>query len=249
MRKLLFPVLALLCASALSFATTTYSNIDDKTNADNGTTGWGSCTTCAGGANNAGVYWTAPFQTTPSRDGASREFYISGPQYSNALWWYKVGPNDAASNFAFDFWVQVDSNAASLAQTLEFDTFQFTGGRRYMFGTQCNYADGHWDVWSGAGHWVMTGIACPKLVAGNWYHITWQFHRNKSTNQVVYDYLSVTQYGSSNNLVAQHTYIVGLSEPSTTTSADNLGVQFQLDLNGKGGAYSMWVDQVSLTAW
>jgi len=39
-----------------------YSNIDDN----NG--GWGSCTNCAGGTNNADIYWMAPFQTTPSRD-------------------------------------------------------------------------------------------------------------------------------------------------------------------------------------
>jgi hypothetical protein len=59
-----------------------FSNIDDNS------TGWGSCSSCAGGENNADVYWMAPFQTTPSRDGNSTQFYISASQpYSNVLFW------------------------------------------------------------------------------------------------------------------------------------------------------------------
>lgn len=250
MKKLYCAAIALLCTSVLALASTTFSNIEDQTKTDDGTTGWGSCTTCAGGLNDAGAFWMAQFQTQPSVDGDSTQFYISGPQYSNALWWYKVGPNDAVSNFRFDFWVQVDSSAAQVAQALEFDTFQFMNGRRFMFGTQCDYPRGVWDIWNeGGGAWVPTSIPCPKFVAGHWYHITWSFHRDKRNNRMYYDQLTVVHYGSSNKVVSNKAYKVGIPEPSGPTTWHNLGVQFQLDLKGNGGNYGMWVDKVSLTAW
>jgi hypothetical protein len=63
------------------------------------------------------------------------------------LWWYKVGPHDAVSNFQDDFWLNVASNTRYV-QALEFDTFQFNSGHEYIFGTQCDYASGTWDVWN-----------------------------------------------------------------------------------------------------
>src|ERR1051325_9837203 len=124
----------LLC-SAFAWSTTRYRNLDESTAIDDGVTGWGSCVPCAGGSSNATIS-SSPFQTYPSRDGSSRDFYISGDAYSNGLWWYKVGPNNAASNFNFDFWIYLDSSTQA-AQALEFDIFQFIRGREYMFGTQC----------------------------------------------------------------------------------------------------------------
>ena len=75
---------------------------------------------------------TAPFQTSPSVDGSSRELYITGVPGLDGLWWYKVGPNNAVSNFEFNFWVYFNSETSS-ANALEFDTFQFNNGVEYMF--------------------------------------------------------------------------------------------------------------------
>ena len=135
----------------------TYSKIDESVAEDNGTNGaigWGSCVTCAGGVpTGTASLSTSPFITSPSVDGASRDFYISGSAYTNGLWWYKVGSNDAVSHFKMDFWLNVTSDTR-YAQALEFDVFQhnkqitqFASGTRFMFGTQCNYAAGVWDVW------------------------------------------------------------------------------------------------------
>ena len=73
--------------SGLSQATTkTFTSIDDSN------TGWGSCTTCAGGQHNADSYWMAQFVTSPSKDGNSTQFYISASEsYSNALFWDHLG--------------------------------------------------------------------------------------------------------------------------------------------------------------
>src|SRR4051794_28192243 len=87
--------------SCAGMAQTHYNNIDDSTVVDNGSgTGWGSCVDCAGGGSNDAVIASSPNQTRPSKDGASRDFYISGAAYANGLWWYKVGANDAVSNFS-----------------------------------------------------------------------------------------------------------------------------------------------------
>src|SRR3569833_1281333 len=124
--KYVFLFCCLVFAYAAS-AQTHYTNLDDSTLTDNGTVGWGSCVDCAGGGNNNAIIASSPDQTRPSRDGASRDFYINGAAYSDGLWWYKVGANDAVSNFTFDFWLTVNSNTLKYAQALEFGTFQFIG--------------------------------------------------------------------------------------------------------------------------
>ncbi len=261
MTKLLFPLLLLLTSFAWS---QTYSNIDDQTNTDNGTTGWGSCTAtnCAGGANPANVFSTDLSTTyyVPSsnpNDVTSRQFYISGPQYADALWWYKLGPNNNVTTFTFDFWVLVDTYAASAAQALEFDAFQYVNGRKFTFGTQCLYATGQWQVWNGGSNqWVNAGVACPKLTAGDWYHITWKFHRssNKNNKNMYYDSVQVLHYdstGTQQQSTGSYSASVNKTEqagPLPSGWSNNLGVQFQLDLNGIGGQYNEWVDLVSLTA-
>src|SRR5437868_7819756 len=160
MRYLLGSFLPVLLFTAVAFSSTTYYNIDDRT------TGWGWCTdpSCAGGQNSASAYWMAQFQSTPALDGNSTEFYVANTsQYADVLFWNKLGPNDAVTHFQWSFKVQVDA-ASVAAQALEFDIFQFVGAQEYMFGTQCNYAAGLWDVWNGGGQkWVHTAVPCTPL--------------------------------------------------------------------------------------
>jgi hypothetical protein len=240
----------LLLLATTGWSQSTYNNIDDSTLVDDGTVGWGSCVSCAGGGSDA-VISTSPFQTRPSVDGDSRDFYINGAAYTNGLWWYKVGPNDAASNFILDFWLNVN-NGTQYAQTLEFDTFQFINGQEYMFGTQCNYAAGTWDIWNaGATQWVHTNVACSRFRFNTWYHLTLAFHRT-ADNYEHYDSLYIAQYNSSGRLVSQHTYRFDQALPSGQTPpgwGDNLGVQFQMDIGASGARMQEWVDEVSLTAW
>ncbi len=243
-----------LCACGTALAQTTFSNIDDSTITDpgGGTYGWGSCTTCAGGQNeNLVTIWTAPNQATPSVDGASREFYISGPAYGDGLWWYKVGPLDSAMNFQSDFFVQVNSGANG-AQALEFDVFQFVSGQRYMFGTQCDYSLGVWDIWDEYDtKWVPTSAACPKFKPNTWYRITESFHRTADTLEH-YDSIKVVHYSSRNKVVNSTTYTLNLTEPSGPLPSgwsDNLGLQFQMDIGASGTSMAEWIDKTSLSAW
>jgi hypothetical protein len=251
--KVLF-TLFLIMASTTVWSQT-YGSIDDSTAVDNGiagAAGWGSCVTvtCAGG-DGMGSIASSPFQTSPSVDGASRDFYINGAAFTNGLWWYKVGPNDAVSHFVLDFWVYVDNSVRS-AQALEFDAFQFNNGVEYMFGTQCDYASGTWDVWNmGGRQWMQTGLACSQFQPNTWYHLSWKFHRTSPDNYEHYDSLSIQQVGK-NGRVNTHTHNFRLAFPSDLMPSgwtENMGVQFQMDVSGSGGAMQEWVDGVTLTTY
>ena len=271
MKSRLALVLALLLLASAAWATTppttatVFSNIDDQVGRDNGSgsVGWGWCTTCAGGATSATTFWMLQNQTTPSLDGTSTEFYTDGSAYSNVLFWYNVGAHDTASNFQTDFWVQIDQNSTVIGQAFEFDTYQFVNGRQFMFGTQCDYSKGYvWDVWSQAKtQWIPTTIPCDlvkkqALTPNVWYHITWNFHRAGKLEY--YDSITVVRYDSAMNVVSNVTYSASISQGSAKLPAgwiNNLGVQFQMDLNGNAGVGSNpttmteHIDNVTLTAW
>ena len=207
-----------------------------------------SASNCAGGNGEATIAPPDFFQTTPSVDGSSLGLYITGAPGSDGLWWYKVGPNDAVSNFESDFWVYFNS-ATSSADALEFDTFQFNNGVEYMFGTQCNYLSGYWDVWNaGTTQWVQTSAQCREFQPNTWYHLRWKFHRTSPNNYEHYDSLTLEQTGYRGRQNTS-TYNFNLAFPSRTMPSgwtDNMGVQFQMDIGGDGASMEEWVDEVTL---
>jgi hypothetical protein len=214
---------------------TVFNNIDQMT------TGWSSCETaaCAGG-NGGGTLWQAFNQTSPSMDGSSMEIYHDGA-YSDALWWHHMGANDNATNFLWDFYVQLDQASLSSAQALEYDAYQFVGGYNYMIGTECNYAAGVWDTWNEAGQkWLHTTIPCKPFTVGTWHHIQWYMTTNHSNH--TYTYVTLVVDGT--------VYNVNQTQPAANLGwSDNLGAQWQLDVNGTGAGYHEWVDKATLTVW
>lgn len=264
MKNIFAVVGILLFISALGWSQVkTYSKIDESVAVDNGASGgigWGSCVTCAGGGPTAsGSIASSPFITSPSVDGASRDFYISGSPYTNGLWWYKVGTNDAASNFRMDFWLNANSNT-QYAQALEFDVFQFnkqikqfSTGTEFMFGTQCNYAAGVWDVWDSNNHkWVHTKASCNHFKANTWYHVTLSFHRTPKDNYEHYDSLMIVQFNNNGSIANKYNYNWNLAFASSALPAgwgEDLGLQFQMDIANTGANMTEYVDGVTLTAW
>jgi hypothetical protein len=234
-----FVCLVLITALAASQAQTvkTFSNVDDTS-----ASGWGSCSNCAGGQNLADVFWVAPFQTTPSRDGHSTEFYVSAAKpYANVLFWRKLGAVNSATHLTWDFWVYLDKASLS-AQALEYDAFQFVNGLEFMFGTECVYRTGYWEIWNQkAGNWVQTKLPCKAFTPNAWHHVVWQFHRT-TDNMMHFD--AVTLDGVLHTL--------NLSQPSGPLPAgwaSDLGVQWQLDTAGAPLTFSEWVDNVKLTVY
>ncbi len=203
--------------------------------------GWGSCNSpnCAGGSGN-GTYWMAQFQSRPSLSGASTELYNSGV-WADALWWLKLGAYDNVTNFLWDFYVQVDSNAGSAAQALEYDSFQFLAGYNYMIGSQCDIAAGVWDVWDELhGLWIHTAVPCQGFSPGTWHHIQWYV----TTNHAIHTY----HYGIL--VVDGIPHIINQTYSAKNVGWDhNIGVQYQLDVNATGQGYREWFDEAKLTVW
>ena len=259
----LFLSVILLASAAARAQTFTYSNLDDSTAVDNGASGavgWGSCVTCAGGdPTGTASIASSPSITRPSLDGSSRDFYISGSSYTDGLWWYKVGTNDAVSNFKMDFWLNVDSTT-QYAQALEFDVFQFNKqitqfptGTEFMFGTQCNYAAGFWDVWdAGNRTWKKTNVTCNRFKPNVWYHVTLNFHASSQDHYEHYDSLTIVQYNSQGRAASNKTYpwnIAVASGPMPSGWGEDMGLQFQMDIASVGASMTEYVDRVTLTAW
>jgi hypothetical protein len=211
----------------------TYSDIDQMT-------GWQSCTTCAGagGTGPVATFSMVQNQASPSLDGRSVKFSLGGSTpYSDALWWKQLGAVNTASNFKYDLYFYLTNPAA--AQSLEFDSNQANGSRRWIFGTQCNVRNGGvWDVWGNAnGNWLSTGIPCTAPAAFVWHHLTWEFKR--TSTQVVFigfTYDGVTHY-------VNRTYTAAAS------GVNELNVAFQMDGDYRQDPYSVWLDKISLTRW
>jgi hypothetical protein len=200
---------------------------------------WESCTVCAG-VNASGpvaVFSMVENQVSPSLDGKSAIFNISGKTpYSDALWWKQLGAVDTATNLKYD--VDFYITNPGVAQALEFDNNQSNGAHKFIYGTQCNIKGGHWDVWgNAAGNWISTGVACSAPTAFTWHHLTWEFQRT-STNVIFvgFTYDGVTHY-------------VNRSYPARGSSVHELNVAFQMDGDSAMHTYSTWLDRVTLTYW
>jgi len=220
--------------SGVALAQTTFSNLDQKT-------GWQSCTTCAGAGGNgpSASYSTSAGISSPSMDGASRKFSIGGStRYANALWWKQLGGNSGASHFKYDLYFYTKTPSAP--QALEFDVNQSRSGKKFIFGTECDYNGSHtWKVYDPYNHvWRSTSVACTRPKAYTWNHLVLEFNRT-STGKT--GFLTVTING------AKHYFNRSYSPKSSGVSEIN--VAFQMDLNGSATDYSVYLDQVKLTYW
>ncbi|MFB3812904.1 MAG: Ig-like domain-containing protein [Terriglobales bacterium] len=206
-------------------------------------TGKCSSASCSGGPAVAWNYWAAPYQTTPSLDGASSVYYINGPSYGTALWWYRVGNNPAPTRFIYEFWLYTDSAAPTTAEALEFDLIQVANGRKYNFSSQCNYWTKTWDTWNEATqHWIHSNAVCQPFKPNTWHHVKWALERVGTQTH----YLSVTVDGVTQNISSAYAW-----QPAPATSWANGALVFQVqqDLNGRGGSFKQWVDKATVWAW
>lgn len=202
--------------------------------------GWESCTVCAGPNAQGPVaqYAMGENVANPSLSGKAAQFQISGrTPYADAIWWKQLGADNGKTHFQYD--VDFYLTQPQLAQALEFDANQSIGNLKFIFGTQCNIkGDGAWDVWDTAGNaWRSTGIACGMPAAFRWHHLTWQFYRD---NARVY-FVAVTLDGV--------THYVNQSYAAKPVSASEVNVAFQMDGDYAMHPYSVWLDNVTLTAW
>lgn len=213
-----------------------YNNIDQMT-------GWGSCDVCSGpGGNGATIpHWMAQFQTTPSTDGSSMEFFVGGTApYASALFNKQLGANDTVRHFALSLDLYFPNQAGP--QAIEIDTWQSVGGHRYLFGAECDVKGTYAGLWMvndfANNKWVSTGIPCLAATAGKWHHIVWEYSRTLG-NQMHYQ--AVTVDGVKR-------MVDRFYNPHSSTNRE-LNIAIQLDGDKYMTNYSIWVDRVNLKAW
>jgi hypothetical protein len=223
------------CTYSHAQTTTTFTHIEQMAP-------WDSCSVCAGagGTGTSAVHWQAQFQATPSLSGASSEFYFGGTSpYSSALWWEQLGPLPTASHFIYDLQFYVtDINAP---QALEFDVNQGLNSKKYIFGTECDLRGtykGYWRVWDATLHWTNTGVACAGITANAWHHLKWELERTSGGHT---HFIAVTVDGVRR--------VVNRYYNPIDSSTQELNVAFQTDGNKYPNQFSVWLDNVTLTAW
>jgi hypothetical protein len=123
---------------------------------------------------------------------------------------------------------------------LEFDINQSMGGTRYTWGTECSYRNtGKWDIWNPQrGAWETTTVPCPVVEAKTWHHLIWEVERLNGQAH----YISVT-------LDDQVTPVDKYYNAQTGWAGDDVNVAFQMDGDYRQDPYSVWLDNVSLSAW
>lgn len=203
-------------------------------------TGWQNCTTCAGagGAGPSAPHSMTQFQTSPSITGKSAKFWLGGSiPYSDALWWKQLGAANSLTHHVYDVYFYIKT--PQYAQTLEFDSNQANGSKKFIYGTQCSIKNHHdWDVWDTKyAAWRQTGIPCSAPSAYKWHHLTWEFRRDGSKNY----FISVTLDGVK--------HYVNKSYYAKTVYASMLDVAFQMDGDNHQNDYMVWLDKVSLKSW
>lgn len=206
--------------------------------------GWQWCTrtlnggVCAAGAGDA-LSTQSRFQTSPSLDGSSTDFWIGGSTgYSNALWWKSLGGGNKVAHFRYDVWVYLTQ--PQFPQSLEFDLNQSFGGHRWVFGTQCDFKDTKkWDLWdSGTNRWHATSIPCVPFAANKWTHIVWNFERVGTKVH----YISLQLNGTTIPLNIYWDY-------QASYGFSDINVAFQMDGDYQQDPYHVWLDKMVVAAW
>jgi hypothetical protein len=218
-------------SSSVSVGGTIY-DIDQKS-------GWQVCNACAGvvGVDDASSSFSQ-WQASPSMDSKSMKFWIGGTTpYRNALWHVALGAT-SARHFIYDVYFYITNPKASMA--LEWDLNQYTGGKAYIFGVQCNVQSSHtWDVWDPYNkRWNSTGISCPVFPAYKWNHVIEEFER---TTDGKLRFVSITYNGTK--------YYINKYFSPTSTSWSGMGIDYQMDGDKYMTDYTTWLDKIKVTQW
>jgi len=221
-------------SSVIPATATVFSKVEEMTN-------WQSCDVCAGAGGNGPTtpHWMAQFQTSPSLDGASAEFFVGGSTpYAAALWWKQLGPIDSVTHFVYDMNFYLTDSTAP--QALEFDVNQSVNGKKYIFGTECDFHGNHtWRVWDSSLHWQDTGVSCAAAHSAKvWHSLRWEFERTSGGHT---HFIAVTVDGVRKSVDRFYN--------PQASSVRELNLAFQMDGNSTMTDYKVCVDKVKLSVW
>jgi hypothetical protein len=222
----------------------TWSKVEEKH-------GWSDCGACAGNPNGTGPtgsFWYKQGVSSPSLDGNGMETYIGGwVPWADNVFAYHFGPQNWANHIIYTvhfLWnapKTYSGDGSYVVQAVEFDSYFFSGGFKYLFGTQCDYAGGYWGIWNGPDNkWQNTSLKCNKFPPNQWHTITWYGERDQTRKKVHFVALSVD--GNQSKVDAW-------MDATGSGTNDDSGIQFQQDSDRYGSPWNAWIDQVSFTIW
>lgn len=218
-----------------------FSNIDEMS-------GWIACSACAQ-SGTASSYWFKQGVGSPSVDGSSMETYIKGSYgtWADDLFVRKFGDQtwarhiEFSMNFLWNAAQTKQSNGSYVVQAIEFDARMLIGDFKYLFGTQCNYGYGTWDIWSNTGFsWQHTSIPCQKWGPNSWHKVTWYFTIDDTNKYLHYVALQVdgVQYSVNRTMAAG----------SVPYNKEFL-IQFEQDTDQNGDPWYLWADKIQVALW
>ncbi len=208
-------------------------------------TGWQTCGNCGntGATGAAASYNMARGIGSPSEDGSSSQFSISGHPFSNGYWWITQHPAPSAGikYLGYQFDLYIPAGMENIPQAIEFECQQGLNGWVYNFAWQADYASNTWRVFNYvAKRWESSGIPLQRFTPGTWHHILAEYHNNPATHQVYHDAITVdgARYPVRANAV---------HSAKNAGGGNYFNNAFQLDLNSKGTAYKVYVDGMKVT--
>jgi len=210
--------------------------------------GWIACSACAQ-SGTASSYWFRQWVGSPSLDGKSMESYIRGSYgaWADNLFVKKFGDQtwarhiEYSTNFLWNAPRTRQGNGAYVVQAIEFDARMLIGNFKYLFGTQCNYGHGTWDIWSNTGrYWQHTAIPCQKWGPNTWHKVTWYFTIDSNTKYLHYAALKVdgTEYRVDKWVAA-----------GPVPYNKEFLIQFEQDTDLNGDPWYLWTDKTQVALW
>lgn len=202
---------------------------------------WDSCSgDCSGETGTDATYSMTQGIATPSLSGAAIRFDIAdATPWGTALWWKQLGADDTKMHFVYELSFYLTDPGA--AQALEFNVNQNAGEWRYEYATQCDFGDTNtWRVWDPSRlGWTTMGKPCSRPTANTWHQLVWEVERNPTDHNV--RFIAVTLDGVRTE--------VNATAIAVPTYGSGINVAFQMDCIGTFRPWSVWVDDIKLSAW
>lgn len=214
----------------------TISNIQTRNN-------WSTCGACGNSAGNNSVpvvsYSTGV--VLPSEDSQATQFTISNTSpYTNGYWWVNQPPVAQQLNslhYALDVYIPMGTE--NLPQAIEFECQQQIGGYIYNFAWQADYAHGQWRTFNyPTQNWDASAVPFARLTPGTWHHIEAEYHNDLAAHTVTHDALTIDGVR----------YAVGMVHAAKFTGSGTTAFTnaLQLDTNGNGSGFSVYVDGMTV---
>lgn len=188
--------------------------------------------------------------SSPSLYGSSRKFATSFTNNGDERYSVVFNDNVDAKNFFYDTWVYLTTSADHLAN-LEFDTNQvMANGQTVLIGIQCDGWTGNWAYTVNTGsatsvkaRWISkSGTSCnPRSWSQNkWHHVQASFSHD-SAGYITYKSVWLDGVETKLNVVAYGAAELGWGPVINT--------QFQVDGYGSSGTVTLYVDNLTISAW